>query len=306
MNRYRWVVTLVISVLMGAVAVGLASAWLGQRASLATTKVVVVTRDIEIGSTLQRDHVTETDWPTESAPKDKFDELDKVVGRVVKSTLYRGEPVIEAKLSPAGAKGGLSSIITPGKRAVTVRVNDVIGVSGFALPGNYVDILVHTRDSKGQEVSKFVLERVMVLAVAQEADRDETKPKVVNAVTLELSPEQVEVLDLARSVGQLSLVLRNQFESDPVATGGARRDNLFGQIDGPGRTAAQPAAPAGAPVTVASAAGATAPRPAPRPRPRPAAEGAAASTASDSPRMSNAPVEVIRGVTRTTAEFGRQ
>jgi pilus assembly protein CpaB len=134
--------------------------------------------------------------------------------------------------------GGLSAVIAEGKRAMTVRVNDVVGVAGFALPGNYVDVMVNaqqekTRGEEGKQISKTVLERVLVLAVAQEAGRDDTKPKVVSAVTLELSPEDSEKLDLARSVGTLSLVLRNQVDKQTVATLGVTKDGLFGDTKAP-------------------------------------------------------------------------
>jgi pilus assembly protein CpaB len=117
---------------------------------------------------------------------------------------------------------------------MTVRVNDVVGVAGFALPGNYVDVVVNAQQEQAgkmeesRQISKTVLENVLVLAVAQEADRDETKPKVVSAVTLELSPEDAEKLDLARSVGNLSLVLRNQIDKDPTSTVGITKHQLFG------------------------------------------------------------------------------
>jgi pilus assembly protein CpaB len=114
---------------------------------------------------------------------------------------------------------------------MTVRVNDVIGVAGFALPGNHVDIVVNTQldgDGRGdRQISKIVLEHILVLAVAQEASRDETKPRVVNAVTLELTPEQAEKLDLARSVGTLSLVLRNQIDKDGAETRGIMKQQLL-------------------------------------------------------------------------------
>ena len=132
-----------------------------------------------------------------------------------------------------GTKGGLSAVIPEGKRAMTVRVNDVIGVAGFALPGNYVDIVVNTqlegeaRNGQDKQISKIVLEHILVLAVAQEANRDETKPRVVNAVTLELTPDQAEKLDLARSVGTLSLVLRNQIDRKEVDTRGIMKRQLL-------------------------------------------------------------------------------
>jgi pilus assembly protein CpaB len=142
---------------------------------------------------------------------------------------------------------------------MTVRVNDVVGVAGFALPGNYVDVMVNAQQEKERNeearlISKTVLERVLVLAVAQEAGRDDTKPKVVSAVTLELSPDDAEKLDLARSVGTLSLVLRNQVDQKTVATGGVTKTELFGDkkasalklvaASRPRAAAPRPAAPA--------------------------------------------------------------
>jgi pilus assembly protein CpaB len=153
---------------------------------------------------------------------------------VLKSSILRGDPISEAKLAPAGTLGGLSALITEGKRAITVRVNDVIGVAGFALPGNYVDIIVSTQKElapadkgRDQSISKIVLERILVLAVAQEVGRDETKPRVVNAVTLEVTPEQAENLDLARSVGTLSLALRNQVDPLDARTDGATKRTML-------------------------------------------------------------------------------
>jgi pilus assembly protein CpaB len=179
------------------------------------------------------------DWPSSSVPPGAYSDINVLDGRVVKTSLQRGEPVIESKLAPVGTKGGLSAVVTEGKRAITVRVNDVVGVAGFALPGNYVDIMVSTQqdhsggNSKDQTISKIVLEKILVLAVAQEASRDETKPKVVNAVTLEVTPEQAEKLDVARSVGTLSLVLRNQMDGDDARTAGARKQDLFHTTGGP-------------------------------------------------------------------------
>lgn len=117
---------------------------------------------------------------------------------------------------------------------MTVRVNDVVGVAGFALPGNYVDVMVNAQQDKGKgeeskQISKTVLEHILVLAVAQESGRDDTKPKVVSAVTLELTLQDSEKLDLARSVGTLSLVLRNQIDKKTVATSGMTKSELLGE-----------------------------------------------------------------------------
>jgi len=158
--------------------------------------------------------------------------------------------VIESKLAPQGTKGGLSAVIGEGRRAITVRVNDVVGVAGFALPGNYVDVIVNTQEPEAknsdpqQSISKIVLEKILVLAVAQQVSRDDTQPKVVNAVTLEVTPDQAEKLDLARSVGSLSLVLRNQIDDRALPTGGATKVTLLGRPAAPASASVVAAAPA--------------------------------------------------------------
>jgi pilus assembly protein CpaB len=205
--------------------------------------------------------LTTVEWPTTSVPEGAFKDAKDVQDRVVKVGILRGDALQERKLAPTGTQGGLSAVIAEGKRAMTVRVNDVIGVAGFALPGNFVDIMVNTQNegsaSKDRDhaISKIVLERILVLAVAQEANRDETKPKVVNAVTLEVTPSQAEQLDLARSVGTLSLVLRNQVDPKPGATDGATKSTLL-RDETPKEVAAAPSKPAEprrAPVRVVAA-----------------------------------------------------
>jgi pilus assembly protein CpaB len=216
-----------LALVTGVIAVIVASNWLLQRSGVATGKVVVASRTIDIGTPIQAEMLSAVDWPSANLPAGYQADPTALVGRVVKLGVERGEPVLESKLAPVGARGGLSALVEEGKRAVTVKVNEVVGVAGFALPGTYVDVLVNAQDDSKDPFSKIVLEKVLVLAVAQEASRDETKPKVVSAVTLELAPEQAEKLDLARSIGTLSLVLRNQLDKDTVATGGARRGDLL-------------------------------------------------------------------------------
>jgi pilus assembly protein CpaB len=223
-----------VSFIVAAAAVWAASRWVSDQSALGTSRLVVAAADIDAGSRLAPEMLRVVPWPSTAVPSGGAQQSEVLVGRVVKSPVTKGEPLIEAKLAPAGTKGGLSAVVADGKRAMTVRVNDVIGVAGFALPGNYVDIIVNTQEdhsgrSGGEDkrVSKIVLEHILVLAVAQESGRDETKPKVVNAVTLELAPEQAEALDLARSVGTLSLVLRNQVDPRPTLTAGATKASLL-------------------------------------------------------------------------------
>jgi pilus assembly protein CpaB len=244
MKNTRALVMLVIAVVLGAMAVTIAAQWLGRQADIATNKVVVAARDIQLGSPLTPDMLTTVEWPAGSLPTGAINDPVELGDRVVKTTLMRGEPVLESKLAPRGTKGGLSAVIAEGKRAITVKVNEVVGVAGFALPGNHVDIMVNTNDEGGRKndrehmISKIVLERILVLAVAQEASRDDTKPKVVNAVTLEVTPEEAEKIDLARSVGNLSLVLRNQVDTENAQTNGIRKDELLHGISEPVQVAA--------------------------------------------------------------------
>ena len=235
MKNARAILMLIASILLGLVVTAMAVVWVGQKGSIAANKVVVAAMDIELGSRLNPQMLVTVDWPSGSTPQGAFNDLKDVQGRVVKSSVQRGEAILANKLAPVGTQGGLSAVIAEGKRARTVRVNDVVGVAGFALPGNYVDVMVNTQQDRhgktdgSQHISTTVLEHVLVLAVAQEVGRDETKPKVVNAVTLELTPEDTEKLDLARNVGTLSLVLRNQVDVIRVTTAGITKNQLFGE-----------------------------------------------------------------------------
>jgi pilus assembly protein CpaB len=207
---------------------------MASRQTLASNKIVVAAVDIELGGKITPQMLTTVDWPSGSVPAGAFSEIKNLQDRVIKVGIMRGEAIVERKLAPPGSQGGLSAVIAEGKRAMTVRVNDVVGVAGFALPGNYVDVMVNAQQDKargeeGRQISKTVLEHVLVLAVAQEAGRDDTKPRVVSAVTLELSLDDAEKLDLARSVGTLSLVLRNQVDKQTVATQGITKSELFGE-----------------------------------------------------------------------------
>lgn len=232
MRNVKALALLLLAIVIGLAAALYAAGWVAQRATVASRKVAVAAVDIELGSKINPQMISMVDWPAGSIPNGAFTDVAAVQERVVKMAIPRGDAILERKLSPAGSTGGLSAVIAEGKRAMTVRVNDVVGVAGFALPGNYVDVMVNAQqDRKGDHgpnpISMTVLEHVLVLAVAQEASRDETKPKVVSAVTLELSPGDAEKLDLARSVGTLSLVLRNQLDKDAVATTGITREQLL-------------------------------------------------------------------------------
>jgi pilus assembly protein CpaB len=286
MKNPRAIAMLVLSVIIGLVATIVASGWVAQQGRAASNKVVVAAIDIELGSRLNPQLLKTIDWPSGSVPAGAIGDPQALQDRVVKTSILRGEPLLEAKLAPLGSTGGLSAVIPAGKRAITVRVNDVVGVAGFALPGNYVDIVVNTQvEGEGtvdRQISKIVLEHILVLAVAQEASRDETKPRVVNAVTLEVTPDQAERLDLARSVGTLSLVLRNQVDKEGTETAGVMKRQL---LTGNFLKEAEPTTP---------------------PKRRVAVHHRKAVATTRSPPQAPTPkfkIEVIKGVQKGTVEF---
>jgi len=203
-----------------------ASRWISSRTS-SGPPVIVAAHTLNPGQTLTAKDLQDINWATSSIPAGTFSSTDKLIGRVVRQTVHPNELIMATDLAVEGSKGGLASTIEPGKRAITVRVNDVIAVAGFAFPGSYVDVLVSAKNLKGEQFSKIVLSRVKILAIAQDTTSDPSKPKVVNAVTLELTPQEVEALDLARSVGTLSLVLRNEMDRLPVNASGALLEELM-------------------------------------------------------------------------------
>jgi pilus assembly protein CpaB len=284
MRNTRAFVMIAIALVLALGAVVVAAQWITDQGAATSKKVAVALVDIAPGTRFTPEMVNLVDWPANAMPPGAITDVKQLDTRVSRNTIEHGEPIMESKLAAAGTTGGLSAVVAQGKRAMTVRVNDVVGVAGFALPGNFVDILVNTQEEargdtntnqpRDQAISKIVLERILVLAVAQESNRDDNKPKVVNAVTLELTPEQVEMLDLARSVGTLSLVLRNQIDPKTANTEGATKDSL---LDRKNVRMVAPVAPRAPAAAVA---------PARRPVPSP-----------------DNKVEVIKGLDRSTQQF---
>lgn len=218
-----------MSLILGAIAAFFV-AHLSRSPELASgPQVVIASSTIQAGTELSTGQLSVLNWPSPSTPQGVFSDTKPLAHRFARQTIDAGELILESKLAAIDSKGGLASMIAAGKRAISVRVNDVVGVAGFALPGNYVDILVSAKDSAGNTFSKIVLNRVKVLAVAQDTSADAAKPKVVNAVTLELTPAESEQLDLARSIGSLSLVLRNEIDAGLSNSNGARLVDLTHQ-----------------------------------------------------------------------------
>src|SRR6516164_5223406 len=216
--RRDHVVVLFLAILMGGIAAMLARSWLQShaRASLGDESIgtiVVAAQPLGFGTTLTAENVAEIAWAARSLPEGAFaskEELFKYGTRAVLSALDRNEPVLKTKITGPGQRGSLSVILEEGKRAVTVRVDDVRGVAGFILSGDFVDVVLISEDPAFQRegYSDILLHHVKVLAIDQLVAERPEQPTVPKAVTLEVTPEQAQKILLASNVGKLSLILR--------------------------------------------------------------------------------------------------
>ncbi|ABZ76841.1 SAF domain protein [Shewanella halifaxensis HAW-EB4] len=207
----KTVLFVILSLVFGVTAVYLAQSWLKSNTQTetvgTTSNVITMVTEVPLGTIIERKHLALTPVPENLVPKGAITDITEAEGQVVKHRLYQGEVLRKERLTPKGEGSTLASLITPTMRAVTIRVNDVVGVAGFLLPGNRVDI-INIFKSSGLKTD-IVLSNVKILAIDQKASNDENKPVLVRAVTLELSLEQAEVLMIAKSRGSLQLALRN-------------------------------------------------------------------------------------------------
>jgi pilus assembly protein CpaB len=212
-----------------------------------TTELVLAARDLDVGTVLKEDDIKLTPWPG-SVPQGAILKPQDVVGRGVIVPIFAKEPLIESRLAPKGAGGGLASMIPPGLRAVAIRTNEVVGVAGFVTPGMHVDILISGTspriDGSLGTVTKTLLQNIEVLSAGQDFKKDaEGKPILVQVVNLLVTPEQAEQLSLASNNTTIQLVLRNPLDRNVVKTPGTAVAKLFGggNLDTP--AAAKPAPP---------------------------------------------------------------
>jgi pilus assembly protein CpaB len=242
-------------------------------AAMPTRAVIVAATDLQVGAELKPEDVRIVEWPAGSAPETSFTTADEVMGRGVVAAMVQNEPILSTKLAAKGAGAGLPPIIPPGMRALSVRVNDVVGVAGYVLPGTRVDVVATVNPTQQQTdvTSKVILTNVQVLASGTkiEQDTEKGKPMAVSVVTLLVDPSEAERLTLASTEGKIQLALRNPMDKTAPATAGVRPAALLGYA------AARPAAPR-------------------TPRARPAA--AVKVQAAAAPALPPAPtVEIIRG-----------
>ncbi len=199
-----------------------------------TVDVVVAQHPLPLGTRLTRDHVKLAKWPADTQVPGAFAKVDEVVDRGLIATVEENEPLTAAKLAPLEAGAGLPPSIPPGMRAISVKVNEVVGVAGFVVPGTRVDVMVTltNRQAQQESMTRVVVSNVQVLTAGTRYDQENAKdgkPIPSTVVTLLVSPEDGERIALAASEGQIMLTLRNPLDTSPTATSGTRTTALFGQ-----------------------------------------------------------------------------
>src|SRR5215216_5718471 len=235
MRNKRFFIVLVGALIFGVLAAVSVSKYLSSAQAFTKDlhKVAVAKVAIPIGSKIIAEQITVVQFPKESTPDGAFDSPEKLAGRVAVTNIGAREPITESRLAPEGTAGGLTAIIPEGYRAMTVKVDDASGVSGFLQPGAIVDVVVvidPKENSINQDpISKVVLQNVRVLANAQNMDKpkDEREATAVKAVTLQVTPAQAEKLALASNEGKLQLVMRSQIDQGDEKTTGVNKRGLL-------------------------------------------------------------------------------
>ena len=219
MKKYGTLIALAVAVVFGIIAVILANQWLTSQVptevvtvskEMPLTQVVIAGQDMQMGTRLTQENVAAVDWPKAHAPQGAFQNVEAVLGRVTVSKIVAGTPLVAAELAAEGSGVGLVAAIKPGKRAMAIRVDEVVGVGGFILPNTFVDVIAVQGE---QRVPKTILEYIEVLAIAQETFTEEGKAKVVRTVTLELDPKQAELLAAETTKNPIHLVLRSPLDA---------------------------------------------------------------------------------------------
>jgi len=257
MNRIRIFIVLALAITVGGAFALATYRW--QKTPTTTVEkfptrpVVVAVANLDLGASLRPEDVRTIDWPAESIPAGAFEHVEDVVGRGLIQPVVQNEAILPSKLASKDAGAGLAPVIRPGYRALSVRVNDVIGVAGYVLPGTHVDVVVTISPTPGlgEMTSKIVLTNVEVLGSGTKIERDteQGKPIAVSVVTLLVNPAEAEKLTLASTEGKIQLALRNPLDPAAPATPGIRPAALLGYMSP--RPVARVAAAAPRPIEIA-------------------------------------------------------
>jgi pilus assembly protein CpaB len=230
---------------------------------IATRPLVVAAKNIPEGTAIDRSAISVREWPVATVPAGAFASADSLIGRVTRVAVFEGEPLVPGRLAPSGTGPGIEVKITPGKRAMALRINDVAGVSGLIQPNSRVDVLVNIRDVQdgGKQVAKLFMENMRVLSVGTRVERD-AAGNAIQATTaaLEVTPEEAERLAVAVNQGSIQLVLRGYGDPDSLRTKGASSAAVLTQL---GSAPVRVAEPAPRPVARRAAPQRPAPAPAP-------------------------------------------
>jgi len=212
------------------------------RTDLQTALVVVAASNMDVGTALRAEDLRAIEWPAKSVPEGAFHKREELIGRGLIQPVVAFEPILPGKLASPEAGAGLPPVIPEGMRALSVRVNDVIGVAGYVLPGTRVDVLVtvNPSDKREEMTSKLILPNVQVLTAGTRIERDveKDKPVSVSVVTLLVDPEQAERLTLASTEGKIQLALRNPLDKTAPETLGVKPAVLLAGAAAPARPAA--------------------------------------------------------------------
>jgi len=235
MRNKRFFIVLIGALIFGVLAAVSVSKYLSsaQAYSKNLSRVAVAKVAIPLGTKIVPEQIMVVQFPKESMPDGSFETPEKLAGRVAIINIAAREPITESKIAPEGTAGGLSAVIPEGYRAMTVKVDDVVGISGFIMPGTLVDVVVvidpEAQAGMQNPISKIVLQNIKVLANGQNIDKpqDQREANSVKAVTLQVTPEQAEKLALASTEGKLQLVMRNQIDQGDEQTPGVNKRGLL-------------------------------------------------------------------------------
>lgn len=245
--RTRSLILLFLALASGAAAAYLSFGYLRRETEpllnpgAAAGKGVVAARELPVGSVITEQDIRLIDWPGNAIPPGMLSVPEQAIGRGVVTALRLNEPILETKLAAQGVGGGLPILISEGMRALSISVDQVVGVAGFVVPGTRVDVLLTlTSEGAPEPTTKAILQNIQTLAAGQSIQVDaQGTPQPVPVVTLLVSPEQAETLTLAANQGRIQLTLRNSLDTLPIRTTGARASSLLGLL----RTTRPPTSP---------------------------------------------------------------